>query len=50
MLSALCMTGILGFFEFLKSAVFLVRLHSRRKFISRAFNFRRRKTISNSNV
>ena len=50
MLSALCMTGILGFLEFLKSAVFVVRIYSRWKFISRTFNIRRRKTLLNTNV
>jgi hypothetical protein len=35
MLSALgVVTGIYGFLEFLKSAVFVVRLHTRRNFIS----------------
>ncbi len=33
-LLAICMTGILGFLEFLKSAVFVVRIYSRGKFIS----------------
>ena len=44
-LLSLCMTGILGFLEFLKSAVFVVRIYSRRKFISRAANTRRRKKL-----
>lgn len=35
MLSALCFTGLYGFFEFLRTAVFVVRIYSRRKFISR---------------
>ena len=50
MLSALCMTGVLGFLEFLKSAVFVVRIYSRRKFISGTFNFRRRKILFNTDV
>lgn len=36
MLSLLCATGVLGFIEFLKSAVFVVRIHTRGNFISRA--------------
>lgn len=35
MLSALCISGVFSFFEFLKTAVFAVRIYSRRKFISR---------------
>lgn len=31
---SLFMTGVVGFLEFLKSAVFVVRIHSRGKFIS----------------
>ena len=50
MLSALCMTGILGFLDFLKSAVFVVRIYSRWKFISRTFNIRRGKTLFNTDV
>ena len=50
MLSALCMTGVLGFLEFLKSAVFVVRIYSRWKFISRTFNIRRRKILFNTDV
>ena len=38
MLAAFCMAGIMGFLEFLKSAVFVVRIYSRRNFISRAFD------------
>ena len=49
MLSALCMTGILGFLEFLKSAVFVVRIYSGRKFISRTFIIRRRKKLFRTN-
>ena len=34
MLSALCITGFFSFFEFLKTAVFAVRIYSKWKFIS----------------
>ena len=50
MLSALCMTGVLGFLEFLKSAVFVVRIYSMWKSISRTLNIRRRKILFNTDV
>lgn len=49
MLASFCMTGILGFLEFLKSAVFVVRIYSRGKFIPRAINSRRRKEMFRTN-
>ena len=45
MLSALGITGIFSFFEFLKTAVFAVRIYSRRKLISRAIITERKKKI-----
>lgn len=33
-LLSICMTGILGFLEFLKSAVFVVRIYTRGKSVS----------------
>ena len=45
MLASLCMTGLLGFVEFLKTAVFVVRIYPRRKFISRATYSRRIKNL-----
>lgn len=48
-LLSICMTGILGFLEFLKSAVFVVRIYTRRKFISRAINGGRRKKLFRAN-
>ena len=45
MLSALGITGIFSFFEFLKTAVFAVRIYSRRKLISRATITERKKKI-----
>ena len=45
MLSALGITGVFSFFEFLKTAVFAVRIYSRRKLISRAIITERKKKI-----
>ena len=45
MLSALGITGIFSFFEFLKTAVFAVRIYSRRNLISRAIITERKKKI-----
>lgn len=42
---SLFMTGIVGFLEFLKSAVFVVRLYTRGKFISGTANCRRREEL-----
>ena len=39
-----------GFLSFLKTAVFVVRIYSRWKFVSRTFNTRRRKKMLNTNV
>ena len=49
MLSALYVTGICGFIEFLKTAVFAVRIYSKWKFISRTIIIRRRKKIFRTN-
>lgn len=49
MLASLCMTGILGFLEFLKSAIFVVRIYSRKRFISGAANSRRGKKLPRTN-
>ena len=49
MIEALCSLGIFGFIGFLKSAVFAVRLYSRKQFISRAINKWRRKNVSRRN-
>lgn len=49
MLASLLVTGLWGFAEFLKSAVFVVRIYSRRKLISGAFNSRRRKKLFRAN-
>ena len=35
MFASLCMAGLVGFVEFLKSAVFVVRIYSRRNSVSR---------------
>lgn len=48
MFSALCMTGIYGFLEFLRTAVFAVRIYTRGKFISRTIISRRRKKLFNA--
>ena len=45
MLSALGITGVFSFFEFLKTAVFAVRIYSRRKLISRAIITESKKKI-----
>lgn len=46
MLSALGITGIFSFFEFLKTAVFAVRIYSRRNIISRTtFSEKKKKII-----
>jgi len=49
MLASFCMAGVMGFLGFLKSAVFVVRLYSRRNFISRTVNGRRRKKLFGTN-
>lgn len=50
MLASLCISGVLGFIEFLKTAVFVVRIYSRRKFISRTIVKRRREKLFRTNV
>lgn len=42
---SLCMTGVFGFLEFLKSAVFVVRIYSRGNIVSRAIDIRRGKKL-----
>lgn len=49
MLASLCMAGIWGFLEFLKSAVFVVRIYSRRNVISGALNSGRREKLFRTN-
>ena len=46
---SLCMTGLFGFLEFLKSAVFVVRIYPRWNIVSRAINIRRREKLFRAN-
>ena len=49
MVASLCMTGIMGFLGFLKSAVFVVRIYTREFIISGTTYSRRRKKLSGTN-
>ena len=46
---SLCMTGLFGFLEFLKSAVFVVRIYSRWDIVPRAIDIRRGEKLFRAN-